>query len=437
MIQVEKAELLVPPDRMTANLYRGLYCGLLEQIMKRFALLFMALFLSTFAYAGEKVLYDFQGGTDGYRPLGPLVFDSAGNLYGTTYYGGNEACDLGCGTVFELSPDGQGGWTETVLYRFTGSADGQAPDSGLTLDGNGNLYGTTGGATCPPSCGSAFELSPGASGWTLTVLHTFEGKDDGGGPTGGLTMDAAGILYGTTIRFGAKGYGTIFQLSQSTKGWALKTLHAFAYDQNGAGPIGPLIVKPAGTTIYGVAGGGGTDGYGVVYSLTPNSKGRWAEKVLHTFPGGKAGGNPTFGLSSDPAGNLFGIATNTAKNMNLVYELSPNAKGEWTERTIYRFNYVRSGQPTGAEGNILVSQKGDAFGFGAGGSSEAGTIYELGESGGRWRESLLFTFGGVSGGILPFGPPTMDAKGNLYGVTLEGGSACPGGSCGVVFEFTR
>src|SRR6202020_2154692 len=104
-------------------------------------------------------------------------------------------------------------------------------------------------------------------------------------------------------------------------------LHAFAYDQNGADPQGSLVVKPAGATIYGAAGGGGADGYGVVYSLTLNSKGQWAEKVLHTFSGGKAGGNPTFGLSSDPAGNLFGIALNTAKNMNLVYELLPNAKG--------------------------------------------------------------------------------------------------------------
>jgi hypothetical protein len=123
--------------------------------------------------------------------------------------------------------------------------------------------------------------------------------------------------------------------------------------------------------------------------------------------------------------------------MNLVYELLPNAKGGWTERTIYRFNYPRSGQPDGAGGNILVSQRGEAFGFGGGGSAGYGTIYELGESGGKWRESLLFTFEGASGGILPSGPPIMDANGNLYGVTVEGGSDCPGGSCGVVFEFTR
>ena len=407
--------------------------------MKR---LFLSLFLlfSVFAYAGEKVLYDFQGGTDGYRPFGPLVFDSAGNLYGTTYYGGNEKCDLGCGTVFELSPDAHGGWTETVLYRFTGGADGQQPGSGLILDSQGNLYGTTigsGADNCVPKCGSAFELSPGKNGWTITVLHAFKGGKDGGIVAGGLTADAAGNLYGTSVSFGPAGHGTVFRLSDSGNGWELKTLHAFGSDQRGSNPQGSIVVSASGTAIYGAAGYGGADGYGVVYSLTLNSKGQWAERVLHTFPGGKAGGNPTFGLSSDPVGNLFGIALNTAKNMNLVYELLPNAKGGWTERTIYRFNYPRSGQPDGAGGNILVSQRGEAFGFGGGGSAGYGTIYELGESGGKWRESLLFTFEGASGGILPSGPPIMDANGNLYGVTVEGGSDCPGGSCGVVFEFTR
>jgi hypothetical protein len=194
-------------------------------------------------------------------------------------------------------------------------------------------------------------------------------------------------------------------------------------------------VGAAGTVIYGAATYGGTDGYGVVYSLTLNAKGRWAEKALHTFPGGKEGGNPTFGLSSDSAGNLYGIATNTAKNMNLVYQVSPKAQGGWAERTIYRFNYPSSGQPDSAGGGILVSQSGNAFGFGGGGSAANGTIYELSESRGKWSETLLFSFVGLPGGVLPFGPPIMDASGNLYGVTVEGGSGCSGEDCGVVFEF--
>ena len=105
--------------------------------MKRVALSFFVLFLlfSTFVHAGETVLYRFQGGSDGYRPNGPLVADAAGNLYGTTFYGGDAGCQFLCGTVFELSPDGHGGWAEAVLYQFTGGADGQNPVAGLTIDG--------------------------------------------------------------------------------------------------------------------------------------------------------------------------------------------------------------------------------------------------------------------------------------------------------------
>jgi uncharacterized repeat protein (TIGR03803 family) len=395
----------------------------------------IVLLLGTLAYAGEKVLYTFQDGTDGSLPNGPLVADPAGNLYGTTYYGGSNRCSMGCGTVFELSPDGHGGWTETVLYRFTGGTDSQNPAAGLIIDSLGNLWGTTGGAVCPPACGSAFELSPGASGWTLAVLHTFQGKRDGGGLAGGLTMDAAGNLYGTSLRFGAKGHGTTFRLSNSGQGWVLKTLHAFASDQHGSDPQGSLIVNPAGTIIYGAASYGGADGYGVVYSLTLNSQGRWTEKLLHTFPGGKGGGNPTFGLSADSAGNLYGIATNTTKQMNLIYQLSPNSQDGWTERTIYRFNYPSSGQPDSAGGSVLIDRGGNAFGFGGGGSDRRGTIYELSQSGGKWAETLLYSFVGDAGGVDPVGSPIMDKSGNLYGVTSSGGAGCFGNGCGIVFEF--
>jgi uncharacterized repeat protein (TIGR03803 family) len=390
------------------------------------------------AIASEKVLYIFQGGSDGSRPNGPLVSDASGNLYGTTLYGGSDRCPMGCGTVFELSLDEHDGWTETVLYRFTGGTDGQNPYGGLLLDGQGNLYGTTLGAggSCAPRCGSAFELSPGTERWTITVLHAFKGGKDGGDLVGGLSADSAGNLYGSSLRFGPKGSGTTFRLSRSGNGWALKTLRAFGDDQHGSSPQGPLIVNPAGTTIYGAASYGGSDGYGLIYSLTLNSEGQWTEKLPHVFPGGKGGGNPIFGLSTDSAGNLYGIATNTAKNLNLVYQLSSTSQGKWMERTIYRFNYLSSGQPDSAGGNVFVDQAGDVFGFGGGGSGGKGTIYKLSQPGGKWTETLLYSFVGTSGGVLPWGPPIMDGDGNLYGVTVEGGSGCSGDGCGVVFEFT-
>src|ERR1039458_9233501 len=172
----------------------------------------LVLLLGTLAYAGEQVLYSFQGGSDGYLPVGGLVSDQSGNLYGVTQYGGTGTCVngsvAGCGTVFELSPDGKGGWTETVIYSFTGGPDGQYPLWGLVLDSQSNLYGTTSGATganCTPRCGSAFELSPDANGWTISVLHAFRGKEDGGSLQGGVVFDSAGHLFGTTNDWGPKG----------------------------------------------------------------------------------------------------------------------------------------------------------------------------------------------------------------------------------------
>lgn len=123
----------------------------------------------------QQVLYKFQGGTDGEGPLGGLIFDSSGNLYGTTVEGDLTTCysGVGCGTVFELSPNGVGGWTEKVLYRFQGgSNDGEAPEGGVVQDQNGNFYGTTSegrNTACSDGCGTVFELSPnGSGGWTET-----------------------------------------------------------------------------------------------------------------------------------------------------------------------------------------------------------------------------------------------------------------------------
>jgi uncharacterized repeat protein (TIGR03803 family) len=402
--------------------------------MKRLAIS-LFLLLTTLAYAGETVLYTFQGGMDGYRPNGPLVADTAGNLYGTTFYGGDANCQFLCGTVFELSPDGHRGWTETVLYRFTGGTDGQNPYAGLILDTQGNLFGTTLGAgagDCVPKCGSAFELSPGAKGWTFTLLHAFEGGKDGGVVVGGLTSDPNGNLYGTTESFGPAGYGTVFRFSRSGKAWAFKTVHAFGLDQYGAAPQGPVVVDTAGI-IYGATVGGGAYSSGVVYSLTQNAKGHWTEKVLHSFPGGKAPGNPIDGLSSDSTGSLYGIATNLADRRPLIYQLSRNSKGKWTETTIYNFHYFDDP----GVGNVFINQAGSAFGFGGAVRDSDGSIYELSRSGHLWTWTLLYNFQGFSGGINPAGSPIVDGNGNIYGVTDQGGSGCTrNAGCGTVFEFT-
>jgi uncharacterized repeat protein (TIGR03803 family) len=236
----------------------------------------------------EKALYNFQGGTDAWQPNAGLIFDPAGNLYGTTTAGGhNTACyqnaGLGCGTVFELSPAGGGIWTEKVLYEFAGGADGYFPFSSLVLDGSGNLYGTTpyggGNTTClnvgiSSGCGIVFELTPSTQGgWREKVLHNFNfgnGKD-GTIPYGGLIRDASGNLYGTTESTGfnfAYGYGTVFKLSFTTGKWTEKILHNFGNTgKGGDAPAASMIMDAIGN-LYGTAGGGAY-GDGVVFEVIP------------------------------------------------------------------------------------------------------------------------------------------------------------------------
>ena len=188
----------------------------------------------------EKVLYTFQGVPDGATPTGAVVFDKAGNLYGATLDGGASTCDGPgqCGTVYQLTPPTQkgGAWTETVLYVFKGHAqnDGATPEGGLVIDQAGNLYGTTGYGGSGPclllggavGCGTVYELSPPAKQgdpWTETVIYSFQGGKDGYVASGDLVFDKAGNLYGATLFGGGKGTtcdslyggqcGTIFRLN--------------------------------------------------------------------------------------------------------------------------------------------------------------------------------------------------------------------------------
>jgi uncharacterized repeat protein (TIGR03803 family) len=264
----------------------------------------------------EKILHSFCSAsdcTDGAFPdEASLILDSAGNLYGATSGGGGSGHQ---GVVFELSPTAQGQWTETPLYSFArNGSDGFYPDGTLVFDSKGNLYGTTvfGGSG---NWGTVFELTPdGKGGWTETVLHTFEYKD-GANPYAGLVFDAAGNLYGVAPSGGnqscAGDCGTVFSLTLAQQGeWSYKGIHFFD-GKNGGGPEGGLIFDTAGN-LYGTttAGGaysgcfnGGT--CGTVFELMPGTDGRWIEKVLHSF-NGRNGSFPVGGVISDTAGNLYG-----------------------------------------------------------------------------------------------------------------------------------
>jgi hypothetical protein len=249
------------------------------------------------------VLYKFRGGNDGYSPSGRLVMDRNGDLFGTTLNGGSTSlCNGGCGTVFELARTGSR-YEEYVLHHFQGS-DGSYPVSGVIVDAAGNLYGATvsgGGTPCTvlgPGCGLVFELVRGKAGYTYRILYRFQAKADGGLPISGLVADGSGALYGTTWGFGAAGGGTAFKLAPNGTTYRLTTLHAFG----DAGFI-PLTMTDVHGTFYGMTEGGGVTGSGVVFSLTPPIQpgANYTYRVLHTFEG-----TPLDGDNHPDAGQFFG-----------------------------------------------------------------------------------------------------------------------------------
>ena len=230
----------------------------------------------------ETVLYSFAGGTDGADPQAGLVMDAKGNLYGTTTAGGS----AGNGTVFELvaPTTRKGQWTETVLYSFGTGADGAAPIGSVIFDAAGNLYGTTslGGAY---GYGTVFQLAPG-TGWTENTLHSFQNANDGGTPYAGLISDAAGNLYGAATQGGANGGGTVFELAPSGGGWTFSVL-ASQPGWGISGTFRDLLFDTSGN-IYGTTHCDGDNSAGTIYELVP-SGGTWNYNLLYTFTGGSDG----------------------------------------------------------------------------------------------------------------------------------------------------
>ena len=288
--------------------------------------------LTTVCPGTETVLYDFAGGSDGRLPDGfgggALVFDRAGNLYGTTSNGGGTGCDYGCGTVFKLSPSGSG-WTESVLYRFTGGSDGAVPTSTLTFDQAGNLYGTAIAGGLPGcdfnvyfGCGTVFKLSPSGSGWAESVLYSFTGGSDGSLPAGGLIFSPSGNLYGTTFSGGEGGGGTVFQLTPSNGSWTLETLYSFS----GTGGSSATLAMDGAGNLYGTTGADGSHEQGNIFELKP-SNGGWTYTSLHDFcsePNCTDGAASQSNVIFDSNGNLYGTAVfGGAANDGVVWEITP------------------------------------------------------------------------------------------------------------------
>ena len=283
----------------------------------------------------ENVLHSFgSSAKDGTFPYGSLIMDAAGNLYGTAARGGTR----GNGIVFELTPKSGGGWTEKVLHNFTqgDKQDGRVPESNLIFDLAGNLYGTTvegGGGVCHLGCGTVFELSPQSGGaWKEIILHRFQndGKD-GIAPYGSLIADGAGNLYGTTRNGGGlvhKSFGAVYQLTpQSDGSWTEKILYSFGNQGlNGEEPFGGVIFDTAGN-LYGTTWKGGSANFlGTIYKLAPQTGGGWVQSLVHSFKTfSKDGSSPYAGLAIDASGNLFGttVVGGGKANLGTVFEVTP------------------------------------------------------------------------------------------------------------------
>jgi uncharacterized repeat protein (TIGR03803 family) len=308
----------------------------------------------------ETVLYTFTGGADGGNPYGGVILDSAGNIYGTTVYGGIAQGSAGYGVVFKLDPAGQ----ETVLYTFTGGADGANSYAGLAFDSAGNLYGTTefgGSGQGTAGFGVVFEVSPAGQ---ETVLYTFTGGADGGNPVGGLIFDSAGNLYGTGSGNYTVPWGVVFELNTAGQETVLYT---FTGGADGGLPYSGVIRDSAGD-LYGTTNYGGASYAGVVFKV--NTTGQ--ETVLYNFTGGADGCGPQAGVIRDSAGNLYGTTPYCGSGHGVVYKV--NTAGQ--ETTLYSFTGGTDGGYPYA--GLISAPGGTLFGTASSGGKEGyGAVFNL------------------------------------------------------------
>ena len=381
----------------------------------------------------EKVLYSFTGGADGAQPHQGLIFDQGGNLYGTTFEGGT----YGAGTVYSLSPNGDGTWKQTVLYSFTGGTDGGYVDWGkLAFDPAGNLYGVTVFAGQYGE-GTLFKLAPNPDGtWTESVLHQFTGGEDGAMPRTTPMFDAAGNLYGSAAYGGAYGCGTIYKLTPgSGNEWTYSVIHQFD-DDPACSPWVGLIPDTSGN-LYSTTRNtvlGCTDPpqeCGTVFELTPNSDGTWAFKVIHQFSGDDGSDPSVSGLIFDEADNLYGLTQfGGGYSAGVLFKLTPGENDSWAYQVLHDFDGPRDGGYPASQ--MVRDAFGSLYGTGNGGGAYGyGTFFKASpKADGSWRFTVLHNFTG-SDGAYPLGL-VRDSAGHIFGTTSSGGAY----GNGVVYELT-
>ncbi len=356
------------------------------------------------AAAKQKVLYNFTGGADGGLPYSPVTRDSGGNLYGTTYSGGAS----GKGVVYKVTLSGE----ESVLYSFTGGADGANPIAGVILDPEDNLYGTTwlGGT----GFGVVFKLTPSGQ---ETVLYSFTGFSDGGVPAGGVVRDRSGNLYGATSFYGS-GSGVVYKIKASG---AFSVIYTFTGGQDGGFPSMGLI-RDSADNLYGATQQGGADNFGVVFKLTPSGQ----ETVLNSFTGGFGGSYPD-SLVEDSSGNFWGTTgQGGANNVGVIFEIP--AVG--ITQVLYSLNGGPAGPGTPG-GALALDSEGNLYGTTvSGGTGNQGVVYKFVPTAGQ--VDTVYNFPSRGDGAFPeYGNLVRDAAGNLYGTTGSGGTS----GWGVIYKL--
>ena len=408
------------------------------------------------AASSGKIIYSFGGGTDGAYPESDLIMDAAGNLYGTTNRGGTGCYGTGCGTVFELVRT-KDGWKHQVLYSFAGGTnDGADPTAGLVFDSAGNLYGTTaggGGSNCDGGgCGTVFKLARNSQGgWSESVLFSFTGTDsDGWSPNSDLIFDTQGNLYGTADGGTGMGFcggelwgevwcGIVFKLTPNSDGtWKEATIYDFQGAPDAAVPVGPIILDTDGS-FYGATEYGGTGpcvlghdeynppaGCGALYKLTP-SGGGWTETVIYSFLRGQGSKNPSGGLIVEKPDLVLGTSLHGGDGVGAFFQIAQTKKG-WEQTVLYRFY----GDPDGENpvGRLAMGREDNLFGVTVGGGANGtGTVFELERTTRGWKERVLFNLSSTYG--FPQAGPVVGSQGDIYG-TLSG--YYDSGLLGAVYE---
>lgn len=376
---------------------------------------------AAWAAGPNKLLYSFAGGADGEYTDTELAIDSAGNLYGTSVQGGL----YGSGTVFQVTPAG----VHTVLYNFTGGADGGEPYKGVTLDAHGNLYGTavTGGSgSCEGGCGVLYKVTNSGGTWTQSVVHAFTGKD-GSGPGSPVAFDSSGNLFGTTPTGGAYGMGVVYAVSTDGK---FHVIHTFTGGvDGGGGGAGRLLIDAQGN-IFGVCTVGGVNGFGTVYEITRTDG---VLRTLYAFKDSPDGALPYGSLTFDQLGNLYGTTYYAGANdLGTVYVLL-RGNGTWTEHVLYSFK----GGSDGASpiSSLTAGAPGTFYGTtsdGGAASCSCGVLFKMSLTATGWVESVVYRYPGQPGPGFAYNGVIHDAAGHFFGTTVHGGVS----NDGAIYEFT-